>query len=295
MKKKRIFSLLFTLIMCVFLSNATILPTYAYSETTLAKIKALDLSKENDINQYIKYKDEIHDRYYKLKSSGKFEEAREVLDEIKQIDNYTKATKVSNQKASLENTRSTSNSVNVTWISQVVDNKCGVATAAMILSNHGQSVSINDSTLLQRLKFNLYNETVWYTIDGMTLDQYPMATTLNTYIGSTSYIPKPYKGIGSTLTASNLWSSTVSAVDAGRVFACDGISYSSGNSHLTNYPATEVHHWLVISGYKTENGSNYIHVTDPAAGISGFTNVSAKRYELQAKMYSYASSRGIIY
>ena len=74
--------------MCVFLSNATILPTYAYSETTLAKIKALDLSKENDINQYIKYKDEIHDRYYKLKSSGKSEEAREVLDEIKQIDNY---------------------------------------------------------------------------------------------------------------------------------------------------------------------------------------------------------------
>lgn len=298
MKIKKMISKLFIFSLSIFMLGYSTLNVNAYYEkenNVVESINKLDLTQKEDRIEYVNLKTNLYDEYYKYKMSNDHINATNTLLDIINIHNsLANEPQLVSNMASL-NTRASSNIVNVSWQKQLNGYYCGPATASMILKNLGITVAQNNSTLISRLSTTT-SGTPWSIGNGTDISHYPMANTLNLYKGVTLFIPRPFVAAQSTLTRSNLKSSTIASIDAGRAFACLGTSKrsSSHSSHLTNYPTNmDVGHWLVISGYG--NNGESIYVTDPAAGISGFENVQRNRYETLDKMYSFASYKGIVF
>ena len=137
----------------------------------------------------------------------------------------------------------------------------------------------------------------WYLSNGNSIDQFPVVTALRKYIGY-SYIPYPYGAAGSTtLSGSELsWRVKYTICKEHGLMVC-GTSALSVNdaSHLPNYPAQTITHWLAIDGYS--NSGSDIFILDPAKSdaVSWSGSISALYSVSSDKLAAFASSRGLIW
>ena len=73
---------------------------------------------------------------------------------------------------------------------------------------------------------------------------------------------------------------------------CSNVNHAS---HLPNYPAQTITHWLAIDGYS--NSGNDIFILDPAKSdaVSWSGSISALYSVSSDKLAAFASSRGLIW
>jgi len=131
---------------------------------------------------------------------------------------------------------------------------CGPATASELIKGRTGSL-VSQSTLAGPLR--CVSQTSWY--DGAGATGYPMADTLNSYVGS-FYVP-----YGTVVAADQFQNKVVADIDLSYGTAGDAYEVVGG-PHLVGHPNSNIYHWFAIDGYL--NYANDIWYMDSVAGSS---------------------------
>ncbi|QHA01185.1 C39 family peptidase [Dehalobacter restrictus] len=164
---------------------------------------------------------------------------------------------------------------------------CGPATAQEILK-YKTSTLYSQSTLATPLRCNT-SGTPWY--DGLGTTGYPMADTLNSYIGSTYYIPYGTSVNSATFLSNVTW-------DIVHFYPVAGDAWEvPGGPHLVGHPTgSTIYHWFAIYGINTD--TNYIRYADSVAGCSQISwsgNVPTYSDMYYTTLATIVNGRGIIW
>ncbi len=185
---------------------------------------------------------------------------------------------------------------------QETGNWCGFSSIQSLLE--GRNISISQSIIVNEIpsvtNFSSYNLNSngcpWLMVHGNDVSQFPAAVYLNNKLGNFYYAPYPYGDAGTTtLTEANIRARVVYDIDKGYGVMVCGTSYANGDSHLPNYPLSEIGHWIVIRGYR-DNGNTLLKV-DPAHSdaVSWGGNVAPYGTVPIKTLTAFAQPKGIIY
>lgn len=168
--------------------------------------------------------------------------------------------------------------LNVSWQRQLNEYFCGPATATIILKNIGFSMAnqnaLAGSDYLRTIEFG---QTPWYSGTTQTdLYYFNMAYGLNQW-------QYDYRSPGASIYPYEVFNngSKDEYLEKYKFTLSDGYPVPlNGNPKLYSFSSGcyfgkyAEGHWLVIEGY--ENNGSIFKIVDPAAGLSGFTEVQSK-------------------
>lgn len=174
---------------------------------------------------------------------------------------------------------------------------CGCSAVKSILANKGVSKSQAFLAGSSYLKTEYYGNTPWYITNGSSTSDYPVIVTLNN-LQSFHYAPYPSGSLGTAPSQTELKNKIMFTTSQGYGVAACGKSKSvaSDLSHLPNYPAKDIGHWLSVDGYN--NSGSEIWVIDPVANspaISWSGNINPYYTRSLSRFTAFVSSRGIIW
>lgn len=286
--------------------------TISYAET-IEEVNGEALSKETsdyieqygeyigdpELEAYVAKKQNLAEELYQAMISGDNDLACQYQSKMQKIEDEALGIDqqsiefAKNEKASTSPPPPSSYTINLTHYTQENGYYCGPATALMILKKMGAS-NITQKSLASSLGTTA-SGTAWYLSNGDSFSQFPMMQTLNSHQSKKYYMPSPLGNAGANpLSTTKVKSYVVSCTSNGNPSALCGISYSSGNSHLPNYPNEEIGHWLACIGYKSDGSQ--IYIADPASNYSAkWSNVPQTYYIDAEKCQAFIAPRGIIW
>jgi len=180
---------------------------------------------------------------------------------------------------------------------QEAGNYCGPSAVKTVLNNEWVTISQKTLAGSSYLKTDANNGTPWYLANGLTLNQYPTATTLNA-LGNFYWNPYPFRNLGAAPLKADLKPRMVDTLSQYHGVLADGASKASSShaSHLPGYPNKDVAHWLAVDGYA--NSGETIWIVDPASGSShvSWSSGIPQYYSITLdKFTAFVAPRGIIW
>ena len=149
--------------------------------------------------------------------------------------------------------------VRVTWQQQPNGYYCGPAAIRMVISSR-------TTALPTQAAIASY---VGTSPDTGT-DRYQVRDGLNHWLGTNAYVVHIVSNPMTNPEIDALWSRIKTSIDTGWSMPVNIVTRAGGLRPPGYAASSNVDHWIVISGFYTSGGQNYVTVHDPASGKPGF-------------------------
>lgn len=221
---------------------------------TTAEVKKAQEKKTAMANLHFQYKKgEVTKETYtaKLKALGVSADIISSATNAQVFDTGTSSLSTASMSASASSSKRIAS---IVQIPQINSYYCGPATASELIKGRTGTL-VSQSTLAGPLRTDEFGNTPWYAQGTGT--GYPMADTLNSYVGQ-FYVP-----YGTYVVADQFQNKVVADIDLNYGTAGDAMEVYGG-PHLTGHPNTDIYHWFAIDGYL--NYANDIWYMDSVYG-----------------------------